>query len=41
METIPIKCSFEKMMDVDLIVEHPRNANKHSEKQVEMLYDGD
>jgi len=37
METISVKCQFEKMMDVDLIVEHPRNANKHPDKQIQML----
>ena len=32
-----VKCSYSEMVDVDLLVANPRNPNKHSEKQIELL----
>lgn len=34
---IKVKCEFTEMVDVDKLVEHPRNANKHPERQIELL----
>lgn len=32
-----IKCSHSEVVDVDTLVGHPRNPNKHSEKQIKLL----
>jgi hypothetical protein len=32
-----IKCAFKEMVPIVKLVEHPRNPNKHPEKQVQML----
>jgi hypothetical protein len=32
-----IKCAFKEMVPIVKLVEHPRNPNKHPEKQVKML----
>lgn len=32
-----VNCSYDEMRDIDLMVEHPRNPNKHPDKQVKML----
>jgi hypothetical protein len=32
-----VKCSFTKMADVNTLVPHPMNPNKHGERQIEML----
>lgn len=32
-----IKCTFNETRDIDSLVEHPRNANTHPERQIELL----
>lgn len=32
-----VRCAHTEMVDVDLLVPHPLNPNKHGEKQIEML----
>ena len=32
-----VQCSYSKMMDVDLLVEHPNNANRHTDAQIKLL----
>ena len=32
-----IHCKHDELVDVDLLVPHPRNSNKHPEKQIKML----
>jgi len=32
-----IHCSYDEMKDLELLVPHPRNANKHPEKQIKYL----
>jgi hypothetical protein len=32
-----IKCAHDKLVDVDSLLENPRNPNKHPERQIEML----
>lgn len=32
-----INCAHQKMMPIEQLVEHPSNANRHPEKQIEML----
>lgn len=32
-----INCSYEKLMPITQLVPHPNNANKHGEKQIEVL----
>lgn len=32
-----VNCSFTKMVDVVNLVENPKNANKHPQKQIELL----
>lgn len=32
-----IHCKFDKLVDIDILVPHPRNANNHPEKQIKML----
>lgn len=34
---VDVKCSFTKMADVNTLVPHPMNPNKHGERQIEML----
>lgn len=36
-EEIEIKCSFNEMVDVDIIVNNPLNPNKHNDKQINLL----
>ena len=31
------KCSYDKLVDIDQLVENPRNPNKHPDKQIDML----
>lgn len=37
MESIKILCTCTEMVSVDKLVEHPRNPNKHGEKQIVLL----
>jgi len=32
-----VKCTFTEMVDIDLLVENPRNANRHPEQQIKLL----
>lgn len=32
-----VHCAYDEMKDVDLLTPHPRNANKHPEKQIKYL----
>lgn len=32
-----IKCKFDELKDPSLLVEHPRNANTHSDRQIDLL----
>lgn len=32
-----VNCQYNELVDVDLLVPHPRNANSHGEKQIKML----
>jgi DNA modification methylase len=32
-----VKCTFTEMVDLDLLVPNPRNANKHPEEQIKLL----
>jgi len=32
-----INCSFQKLVPIAQLIEHPSNANKHGEKQISML----
>ena len=32
-----IKCSHSEVVDVDTLVGHPQELNKHSEKQIKLL----
>lgn len=32
-----VQCAHTEMVDIDLLVGHPLNPNKHGEKQIEML----
>lgn len=32
-----VKCAHTEVVDIDLLVPHPRNPNKHSEKQIKYL----
>lgn len=32
-----VRCAHTEMVDVDLLVEHPLNPNKHGDKQIQML----
>lgn len=32
-----VKCSFTEMVDLDLLVQNPRNPNKHPENQIQLL----
>ena len=34
---VKVHCTFEKAVDVVDLVEHPRNPNKHSDKQIALL----
>ena len=34
---VKVHCAFEKAVDVVDLVEHPRNPNKHSDKQIALL----
>jgi len=34
---LKVQCAHTEMVDIDLLVENPRNANKHSDKQIELL----
>ncbi len=31
------ECAYKKLVDIDTLVENPKNNNKHPEKQIEML----
>lgn len=31
------KCAYDKLVDIDHIIENPRNANQHPDKQIAML----
>jgi hypothetical protein len=35
--SMSVNCSYQKMVPIEQLVEHPSNANKHPEKQIEML----
>jgi hypothetical protein len=37
MTEIPVHCANDKLEDVEKLVAHPKNPNKHPKKQVEML----
>jgi hypothetical protein len=32
-----VKCTFTEMVDLDLLVPNPRNANRHSDEQIKLL----
>jgi len=32
-----IECAHDELMDIDLLVPHPRNPNKHGDRQIELL----
>jgi len=32
-----VQCQYTKLVNIDTIVEHDKNANKHSEKQIDIL----
>ena len=32
-----IKCGYSEMMDLGKVVSHPKNPNKHSQRQIELL----
>ena len=32
-----VKCTFTEMVDIDLLVPNPRNANKHPDEQIKLL----
>lgn len=32
-----IKCTYSELIDLTELVPHPRNTNKHPEKQIEVL----
>lgn len=32
-----IQCAYDELIDIDLLVPNPRNPNKHSERQIELL----
>ncbi len=34
---IPVMCAFDKLVDILEVIPNPRNPNKHTEKQVELL----
>jgi ParB-like chromosome segregation protein Spo0J len=34
---LKIQCAHTELLDVDTIIEHPKNYNKHSARQIEML----
>ena len=34
---VKLHCAFEKAVDVVDLVEHPRNPNKHGDKQIALL----
>lgn len=37
MEKVKILCTFAKMVPIEKLVEHPRNPNRHPDKQLELL----
>lgn len=37
MSEVKIMCTYTKLVPVQQLVEHPKNPNKHPEKQIEML----
>lgn len=37
MSEVKIMCTYIKLVPVQQLVEHPKNTNKHLEKQMEML----
>ena len=36
-EEIKIYCSYTELVDIEAVIENPRNPNKHPEKQIKML----
>jgi hypothetical protein len=34
---IPVHCSFDRIVDLIEVIPHPRNPNKHPEKQIQLL----
>ena len=36
-DNIPIYCSFDKIVDIDKVIPNPKNPNKHSTRQIELL----
>lgn len=32
-----INCAYKELKDIDMLVAHPRNANKHGARQIELL----
>src|SRR5689334_7267785 len=32
-----VKCAFDEMVDIDLLIPNPRNPNKHPENQIALL----
>lgn len=37
MEKVKILCTFAKLVPIEKLVEHPRNPNRHPDKQLELL----
>jgi len=36
-QEIQVKCEYSKLVDPHILVPHPKNSNKHNEKQISML----
>ena len=37
MENVSIKCQYTELVDVDKIIQNPRNPNKHDDRQLKVL----
>jgi len=35
--TVPVHCAHTELVEIDKLVEHPRNPNKHPESQIKLL----